>query len=408
MKTRFAWAGALALAVTLTSQMETRAITNGVILISTREPQDTASFSQDSVSNQEKGPGQCSPGDIAMGILLGDYGYSSRLLVDRIIGGTAGTNAFFWYSNTNPTPMRMERELVLATADPNMAIALMIVSGSSAGAATPAPTQTNGIPIMMGEHTTLGSGGNPGTFFMYDNTLGSSSDPNQGNTTNKHMKVINPTHPIMQGIPLDSEGRVKIFRDAYPEENAHIPTGGKANYEFRWCTHNVAAAAPGTTILGVMSGITSTDDTNRACLAVVDVGGMLSNSETSMVRLVHYFQNEQGSGGSRRIFTALTDLARVIFVRAAKWAMGETLTPYQPLGLIQVSQVNATQIQIAWQGTATKNYKIIGTQNLLAPVDAFNWQTVAQDIKGVDGTVTAKLDISAGPQYAFLRVIPVP
>jgi hypothetical protein len=37
-----------------------------------------------------------------------------------------------------------------------------------------------------------------------------------------------------------------------------------------------------------------------------------------------------------------------------------------------------------------------------------NWQTVVQDIPGSNGTVSVKLDISAGPQYAFLRVKPVP
>lgn len=407
MKHRFVWASSLALAFTLCSQINTSAITNGVIYISTREPQDTASFGQDSLSNQEKGPGMCTPGDVAMGLLLGDYGYTTRVLLDRILGGTAGTNGFYWCSADFPGTAVIERDEALFPFDLNMTPALVIISGSSAGAAVPFPTITNGIPMMMGEHTTLGSGANVGSFFMYDNTLGSSSDPNQGNTTNKHMKVLNPNHPILQGIPLDSEGRVKIWRDAYPEENSHLPVGGKANYEFRWCTHSVAAAAEGTEVLGVMSGVNANDDTNRACLAVCEVGGKLANGASNEVRLVHFFVNEQGSGGSRRIFTALTDLGKVIFVRAAKWAMGETLTPYQPLGLIQVSQINPTQIELAWQGTASKNYKIIGTANLAA-TSVLDWQTVAEDIPGVDGTVTAKLDISSGPPYAFLRVMPVP
>ncbi len=86
---------------------------------------------------------------------------------------------------------------------------------------------------------------------------------------------------------------------------------------------------------------------------------------------------------------------------------GRNPYPYQPLGLIQVSQINPTQIELAWQGTASKNYKIIGTANLAA-TSVLDWQTVAEDIPGVDGTVTAKLDISSGPPYAFLRVMPVP
>jgi hypothetical protein len=37
-----------------------------------------------------------------------------------------------------------------------------------------------------------------------------------------------------------------------------------------------------------------------------------------------------------------------------------------------------------------------------------SWQTVAEDIAGVNGEVAVTLDISGGPQYAFLRVLPVP
>ena len=40
MKHRLAWARALALAVTLTSQVETIGATNGIILITTRKSQD--------------------------------------------------------------------------------------------------------------------------------------------------------------------------------------------------------------------------------------------------------------------------------------------------------------------------------------------------------------------------------
>lgn len=46
MKHRFIWAGALALAVTGMSQVQTMAITNGVIFISTRNAQDTAASTE--------------------------------------------------------------------------------------------------------------------------------------------------------------------------------------------------------------------------------------------------------------------------------------------------------------------------------------------------------------------------
>src|SRR5207247_569042 len=81
---------------------------------------------------------------------------------------------------------------------------------------------------------------------------------------------------------------------------------------------------------------------------------------------------------SRRGFNCLTDLGKVIFLRTCKWAMGETLTPYQPLGLIRVSKVGNQQIRLEWDGKAAKNYKILGTRNLFGPPDFSNWQTVAE------------------------------
>jgi hypothetical protein len=403
MKHRFAWASALALAVTVSSQVNTTGITNGVIFISTREPQDTAAgVEYFSSNNGEPGPGMTSPGDVAMGALLADYGYSCRILLDRLLGDTAGS-----YVTTPPG-----RDTFMFPLNTNLAPMLLIVSGSSASAVIPFPTQTNGVPMMMGEHSGLGDRvlGGSGSTYMY--TRGTqSTDPN-GNAASgpsKYMKVINPTHPIMQGIPLDAQGRVKIFREPYPEELAHTPTTGRQNYEYRWCAIPASNAAPATTVLGVLDGQES-----YSVFAVAAIGGLLADNpnlgyaETNQVRLVHIFTNEQGSGGPRRVFLSLTDIARVIFVRAAKWAMGETLQPYQGIGLIDISLVGTKQIQLSWQGSASKNYKILATTNLLGPADFSNWQTVVQDIPGTNGVVARRLDISAGPQYAFLRVAPMP
>ena len=80
MKHKFFWAGAVALAVTVSSQVEIIAQTNGAILISTRKGQDISYSTADELD--QKGPGQASQGDVAMAELLGDYGYSSRIIVD--------------------------------------------------------------------------------------------------------------------------------------------------------------------------------------------------------------------------------------------------------------------------------------------------------------------------------------
>ncbi|MBM3832623.1 MAG: hypothetical protein FJ403_05000 [Verrucomicrobia bacterium] len=157
---------------------------------------------------------------------------------------------------------------------------------------------------MMGEHVTLGNNaGRAGSIFMYNGTQ--STDPNEAGSppATKYMKVIAPDHPIMAGIPLDAQGRVKIFREPYPDEERFVPTGGKKNFEYRWCTQAKADAATGVTVLGVLDGAEE-----RTCLAVVDKGGMLASGQAAGARMVHMFTNENGSGGSRRVFLALTEL----------------------------------------------------------------------------------------------------
>jgi len=287
-------------------------------------------------------------------------------------------------------------------------VMLLIVSGSGGSGDAPPPTQTNGTPMMVGEHVVLGNRNDrPGSIHMYNNGT-QSSDLTQSQTTNKYMKVVAPNHPIMQGIPLDAQGRVKIWRDKFPEEAKYLPIGGRDNYTFRWCLQRVTNAAPGTTILGVLD-----EDPSRACFAVNDIGGLLADNltlgfaETNQIRLVHMFVNEEGSNSPRRDFKSLTDIGREIWLRAAKWAMGETLEPYQGLGLIDVSLVGPNRIQISWQGYANKNYKIIGIADLQKANDITQWQTVAQDIPGTNGIVSRRLDISKAPQYAFLRVAPM-
>ena len=333
-----------------------------------------------------------------MAELLGDHGYSTMVLICSLLN----TNTAAFETPGYPIPPG-DPVPYLFPSDPLFNANLVIQSGSSAGAVNP-KVYPQGVAVMSGEHTCLSDRSNrEGNLFMYYNG-GDSSDA-YGPAAGPYMKVVAPNHPIMQGIPLDSEGRVKIYRDPYPEENAHVPVGGYSNVEYDYPVQWATNAAAATTVLGVLD-----TDTNRSCFAVADIGGILSNGQASPVRMVHYFVCEGGSGSSRRCFNALSDMGRVIFVRAAKWAMGETLQPYVPLGIIKVSQVNPTQIKLAWTGTATKNYKVLATQNLLGPSDFSNWQTVAQDIAGVDGVdaTSVKLDISAAPQYAFLRVMPVP
>jgi hypothetical protein len=389
MKKRTLLVSALALAVTISSQIETMAMTNGMILITSRRQSDM-SISRTDIDNQA-GPGQVSPGDVTMQSFLGNYGYSCRLVtVTELDAGYA-----------NPCDSHLGNPTAFLTpANTNFNVNLLILTAAASVADNPNLASFS-VPTMTGEFGLIGNAA-AGSLFMYAGEL--TGNPNATDPVNggQYMKVVDPTHPIMQGIPLDAQGRVKMVRDRYPEENAHVPSGGKANYEFFW-VNTASAPAAGTTVLGVMNA-----DTNRSCFAVVDVGGLLADGvTTSTRRLVHLPFGAQSSSNSRRTFNALSDIGQVIFIRAAKWAMGENLTPYQHMGNVSVALTAPGQIQLSWTGTADKNYKILATQNLFGPADFSNWKTVAQDIPGVNGTVTRTLNISASAGAA-LRVMPVP
>src|SRR5688572_760853 len=120
MKHGLTWAVVLTLAAAVTSPSTTAAATNGVILISTRFAQDSQTSTE--YVTAEWGPGMVTPGDVAMGNLLADNGYSFRLVLDRLL---EPVNAQAWGQDpaifTEPT-------------DPNLAPMLIILSGSSASA----------------------------------------------------------------------------------------------------------------------------------------------------------------------------------------------------------------------------------------------------------------------------------
>ena len=423
LKHQFVWAGALALAVTITSQVTTLGQTNGVIMIVTRYAQDLSWYLEDGDINDgmvATGGGQCSQGDVAMAELLGDYGYPTRVIIDMELnagGPFSRPNPYlgpaFGYE-INPDAYIAGGGNPVGTTNENYKACLIIQSGSANSSRAPL-LANKGVPYMCGEHVILSDRANRyGSIFMYSN--GGMSDDPAGTTLSDNQYMIvtaaGKAHPIMQGIPLDAQDRVKIYRDPYPEEagaSAHIPAGGNPLWQWDIPFQYVANAAPCTTVLGLLG-----TDTNKAIFAVADVGGLLATNlnlgyaETNTIRMVHYYVSEGGGDSYRRVFNSLSDLGRVIFVRAAKWAMGETLPPYQPLNIIKVSKLGGSQIRLTWTGTSTKNYKVLGSTSLLSPRSS--WQTVADDIKGVDGAdaTTTTLDISAAPQYAFLMVKPVP
>ena len=441
MKHMSPWAGVLALAVFGLLQSETKAaytnsdgivITNGVVLITTRTAVDAFWRQQSSSSlwdaDDAKGPGSISPGDAAMGELLGDFGYTVRTVPEEVLHyvNVNGATATDWVGNPiNPLNYYQGGGGPSSGTSNVLWSAMLVIMSCSGSSADMAPPNTNAIPIIAGENAVLGdsTAGVPSShselfFYGTGNATKNTSNKTSPSVDGLYMTVVNTNHPIMQGIPLDSQGRVQIFRAPYPEESLYNAPGGKPNYEISWtcsdCSPGKSIPAPGLTILGRLSS-----NTNQVVFAVMDAGGALADTSQDLsspwynhvyapARMVHFFVNEDGSGGIRRAFNALTDIGRVIFVRTCKWAMSEPLTPYQPLGVIRVSQLNSQQIQLMWDGDTSKNYKILGTTDLLGINSPANWQTLVQDIPGSNGVVSVNLDISSGPRYAFLRVKPVP
>src|SRR5207249_11212262 len=109
MKNRLVWPSALALAVLVASPIETKALTNGCIVITTRTASD-ALWRQISSStlwdaDDFMGPGTISPGDAAMQALLQDYGYITRVIPEWLLrpeavdpcGVYSGLTPQYWY-----------------------------------------------------------------------------------------------------------------------------------------------------------------------------------------------------------------------------------------------------------------------------------------------------------------------
>lgn len=433
MKNRFLWASTMGLAIAAGSMVQTRAaytnangtiITNGTILITTRAANDGHFFRQSSSSivdfDDTRGPG-FTPGDSAMGELLGDNGYSVRMLPDKALSwmnNSAGDCLDVFDNPNNPLGYYTAQQGPGNTQGPAnelLSPMLLVISGSGSSADV-APPNTNGIPIVCGEHAVLGdSVGTPGShaeLFLYANKTDSS---NKGSAAGQYMKVLLPNHPIMQGIPLDSQGRVKIWRDPLPEESAHVLPGvGLTNYVISWTCVNIAEGkatpSPALQIIGVLDS-----DTNQSVFATLERGAAFGtdtsdpNSQwtgktVAPSRLVHFFVCEGGSGNCRRSFNALTVWGRILFVRACKWAMEENLTPFQNLGVMDVSLVSPSSIKVGWTGSKTSNYRIYGT------TDFANWVPVVDDIPNTgDGTrVTRTLNIASAPQAVYLRVAAYP
>ncbi len=439
MKNRFIWAGGLALAIGTLMQVETKAaytnangtiITNGTIIVTTRAAGDGHFFTQSSSTiddmDDNRGSG-CSPGDVAMCELLQDNGYSTKLLPDKalsLLDNSGGPCLDVFGGNNNPTnyydghPGPADAGL---TYNELLSAMLVVVSGSGSSSDAIQPN-TFGVPIVVGENAILGSGdsGVPnghGELFLYSNKVGGSTgnDSTVGGDY-QYMKVLDPNHPIMKGIPLDAQGCVKIIRDPYPNENSHVLTpGGLPNYQVSTTYANVdpglAVPAPGLHILGVLKA-----KTNWVIFAVMERGGELGPTTdplspwfgytTAPSRLVQFFVNEQGSHNARRCFNALSAWGRILFVRACKWAMEEDLPPYQGMGLIDVSLLTPTTIRLGWTGSKDYNYRIYGSTSLSNPY----WLPVVDSITNAgDGVrITRTLNIASAPQTAFLRVAPLP
>jgi formylglycine-generating enzyme required for sulfatase activity len=407
MKNQFAWASALALVIGVASQVETKAaytnangtiITNGTIIITTRAANDGHFFRQSSSTiddmDDNRGPG-CTPGDVAMGEWLMDNGYSIKLLPDRALHAEAYTNAVCLNVFGNPNNPQLYYDGHPGPANSGLAYnellsAMLVVISGSGSSADVAPPNTNGVGIICGENTVLGASdsGVPGSHaehFFY--THRTSSNKTSPTTDGLYMRVLKANHPILQGIPLDASSRVQIWRDPYPQENAHVLSpGGLPNYQISWTCADISSGAsvpaPGLNILGVLDSAT-----NQVVFAVIDRGGVLADTTqdpsspwyrktTAPARMVHFFVNEQGSGNSRRCFNALSVWGRLLFLRACQWAMGEPLQAYSGVGIVEAASPTAQRftnsIGMSFVRIASGTYTMGYWQSAALPTEILN------------------------------------
>jgi hypothetical protein len=440
MKNRFVWTSLLALAIGVASQIKTEAaytnangtvITNGTIIVTTRAAGDGHFFLQSSSPlddmDDNRGSGY-SPGDSAMCELLQDNGYSTKLLPDKalsylafpIANGTPCLNVFgnnndpqlYYDGHPGPSDGSLSYNELLSAM-------LVVISGSGSSSDAIQPN-TNGVPIVIGESAILGASdfavpSGHGEHFLYSHRVSNNYAGATGGDL--FMKVLDPNHPIMRGIPLDTNGCVKFLRDPYPNENAHVLNpGGLPNYQVSTTYADISSGnsvpAPGLHILGVLAS-----HTNYAIFAVMERGGVLAdttqdslspwyNYTNAPARMVQFFVNEQGSHNARRSFNALSVWGRILFVRACQWAMEEDLPPYQGLGIIDIGLVNPTTVRLGWTGSKDYNYRIYGTTSLANP----NWVPLVDSIvnQGDGVRVTRTLNIAAAPQAVFMRVAALP
>jgi hypothetical protein len=210
-------------------------------------------------------------------------------------------------------------------------VELIVISGSSSSSDIPqSPPNT---PIMMGEHVTLKDAGKLGYVPFYSPGTDSGDRnrwPVDAEGLTQNMKVVNTTHPITEGIQTDANGMVKILRDPFTNEDAYSkppetvpPQSWKKNYEFAWPQVAASGKAPGLVILAV-----SPLKEDYVIFGVIDKGAMMADNNPATARLVHFFVNDNGSGGTMRRFLALNQTGRLLFLRAAQWAMGDPLTPW--------------------------------------------------------------------------------
>ena len=440
MKNQFVFIAGAVLALSVVSQCECRAaytnangtiITNGTIIVTTRAAGDGHFFQQSSSTlddmDDNRGPG-FSPGDAAMAELLMDNGYSVKLISDKALNTVAFNGSACADVFGNPENPTLYYDGHSGPANPapynELLTPMLVVISGSGSSADVAPPNTNGIPIVCGENAVIGatdtgpSGATPAShasLCLYSHrSVGNRTSPT---TDGLYMRVVNTNHPIVKGIPLDAQGRVQIWRNPYPNENAHVLTpGGLPNYQISWCCANIdvnqSIPAPGLNIIGVLDSAT-----NQVVFAAMERGGQLGdttqdplnpwyNYTVAPSRLVHMFVNEQGGNQSRRSFNALTVWGRILFVRACQWAMEEDLQPFQGLGAIDIGLVTPTTIRLGWTGSKQSNYRIIGTTSLSNP----NWLPIIEDItNNGDGVrVTRTLNIASAPKALFMRVAAYP
>lgn len=252
--------------------------------------------------------------DIMLGRMIDGWGYLSILMPDYVVqfmlNNGEDVEARGYDAYVNPGVYMMQPNFLQDDG-----YELVYVTGTCWSSIAP-PLQNVPVPVIMGEHSCVGTRAKLGSLGMF---FGEASSDHRGVDTIV-LTEAGKTHELTAGLPDE----IQVWGDG--------PEGPPENPSDCWdgLHDDVDSAAPGTTVLAVWA-----DDETKAALAVVETGGELADGSNAPARRVMPYCN----GGKVRpagdaelppvwivTYDYMTPAGEDVMRRSVRWALGESPT----------------------------------------------------------------------------------